>query len=101
MPEPSNKEKAIIEGPVNKKQKILEKIVYDDLEDKESDTNGKIHLNLSKVAIYLYDDCCNVFFLCFPDFSEILVRLVGKKIPFKRFRIKNTPINMICFNKMF
>lgn len=42
------------EGPVNKKQKILEKITYDDLEGDDSDKNGNIHLNLSKVERYLH-----------------------------------------------
>lgn len=42
------------EGHINKKQKILEKITYDDLESNESEQNGGIHLSLSKVERYLH-----------------------------------------------
>lgn len=42
------------DGPANKKQKILEKITYDDLEGEENNKNGNIHLNLSKVERYLH-----------------------------------------------
>lgn len=51
--EPSKSENTPDE-PVNKKQKILEKITYDDLEDNKSVKNGNIHLNLSKVERYLH-----------------------------------------------
>lgn len=41
------------EGPVNKKQRILEKISYDDLEDvDENKKKGASQLSLSKVKIY-------------------------------------------------
>ncbi|KAJ8910293.1 hypothetical protein NQ315_014968 [Exocentrus adspersus] len=43
------------EGPVNKKQRILEKITYDDLEDTDENTNKSAgQLNLSKVERYLH-----------------------------------------------
>ncbi|KAG5879297.1 hypothetical protein JTB14_021955 [Gonioctena quinquepunctata] len=42
-------------GPVNKRQRILEKITYDDLEDTGDSTNQKgAPLNLSKVERYLH-----------------------------------------------
>ncbi|XP_050300095.1 general transcription factor IIH subunit 1 isoform X2 [Anthonomus grandis grandis] len=40
--------------PINKKQKILEKITYDDLEGEDNQKNGNVHLNLSKVERYLH-----------------------------------------------
>ncbi|KAH1027638.1 general transcription factor IIH subunit 1 [Dendroctonus ponderosae] len=49
----SSAEKSLDE-PVSKKQKILDKISYDDLEDNEKATNGNIHLSLSKVERYLH-----------------------------------------------
>ncbi|CAH1159331.1 unnamed protein product [Phaedon cochleariae] len=43
------------EGPVSKRQRILEKITYDDLEDKVEETNMQGRpLNLSKVERYLH-----------------------------------------------
>jgi len=42
------------EGPVNKRQKILDKISYDDLEGDEVEKNNGVHLNLSKVERYLH-----------------------------------------------
>ncbi|KAL1509559.1 hypothetical protein ABEB36_004273 [Hypothenemus hampei] len=44
----------ITDEPVNKKQKILEKITYDDLEGEDVTKNGTVHLNLSKVERYLH-----------------------------------------------
>lgn len=42
------------EGHVNKKQRILEKITYDDLEDTdENKKKGATQLNLSKVRKYI------------------------------------------------
>ena len=38
------------DGPVNKRQKILDKISYDDLEGEEVEKNNGVHLNLSKVS---------------------------------------------------
>lgn len=46
--------------PVNKKQKILDKISYDDLEGNEQATNGNIHLSLSKVSKKLFYAGCLV-----------------------------------------
>lgn len=40
--------------PLIKNKKILEKITYDDLEDKDNEKNGNVHLNLSKVERYLH-----------------------------------------------
>lgn len=49
-----NKEEGSME-PVKKKQKILEKITYEDLEsDDKTKNNSNIHLNLSKVERYLH-----------------------------------------------
>ncbi|XP_050506912.1 general transcription factor IIH subunit 1 [Diabrotica virgifera virgifera] len=43
------------DGPVNKRQRLLEKITYDDLEDTNNDSNTKsVQLNLSKVERYLH-----------------------------------------------
>ncbi|XP_060530583.1 general transcription factor IIH subunit 1 [Cylas formicarius] len=40
--------------PVNKKQKIIEKITYEDLESEDMGHTNGVHLNLSKVERYLH-----------------------------------------------
>uniref|UniRef100_A0A6P7F0M8 General transcription factor IIH subunit 1 n=1 Tax=Diabrotica virgifera virgifera TaxID=50390 RepID=A0A6P7F0M8_DIAVI len=68
------------DGPVNKRQRLLEKITYDDLEDTNNDSNTKsVQLNLSKVKLVppdiekevrnLYLALCELlkhFWKCFP-----------------------------------
>lgn len=47
---------------INKKQKILEKISYDDLEGNENEQNNGVHLNLSKVIILImWILSCSIF----------------------------------------
>lgn len=47
-----NNDERSINGPLNKKQRILEKITYDDLEEKDTtEHNVGQQLNLSKVSI--------------------------------------------------
>ncbi|CAG9836838.1 unnamed protein product [Diabrotica balteata] len=43
------------DGPINKRQRLLEKITYDDLQDTDNNSNTKsVQLNLSKVERYLH-----------------------------------------------
>ncbi|XP_076256771.1 transcription factor B1 [Rhynchophorus ferrugineus] len=50
----TQEEITVSDDHINKKQKILEKITYDDLQGSEKEQNNGVHLNLSKVERYLH-----------------------------------------------